>query len=251
MFRPWILNIFRELRALQDRRLSLRCAWILSSSGMLRSVGWVCTDFSGHLDPWRWDRYVIPKRRYETNLLCVTSQKTTEFSYELVWLTWRMCILIMYLLTDSKHRPCATSWYGSCDVLSGTSRFSDWAAGWTTEESWFDSRKGKEFFSYAERPCELRDRSYWKLLPRDKAARPACPFELKNSRSCSCVNRDKVTFTCCCCCCFFMLVVWKEQTACWVNDWCLAVRGHAKRSRGWWVRGPVNLPFLFTAVIRL
>ena len=33
----------------------------------------------GHFDPWKSDRYVVPKRRCKTNLRCVTSQKTTEF----------------------------------------------------------------------------------------------------------------------------------------------------------------------------
>jgi hypothetical protein len=79
------------------RRLPLQFTWSLSS-GMLHSVGWFCTDVSGlriglmskkklllgHLDPWRRDRYVVPKRRCETNLRCVTSQKTTQFKYRVV-----------------------------------------------------------------------------------------------------------------------------------------------------------------------
>ena len=46
---------------------------------------WVCwlllqfTWIFGHLDPWRWDRYVVPKRQRETSLPCITSQKMTEF----------------------------------------------------------------------------------------------------------------------------------------------------------------------------
>jgi hypothetical protein len=31
------------------------------------------------LDPWRWKRQVIPKRRCLSNLLCVITQKTEEF----------------------------------------------------------------------------------------------------------------------------------------------------------------------------
>jgi hypothetical protein len=42
----------------------------------LHSVGWILTDVSKMPI---WDRYVVPKRRCETNLCCVTSQKTTEF----------------------------------------------------------------------------------------------------------------------------------------------------------------------------
>jgi hypothetical protein len=34
----------------------------------------------GQLDPWRWDRTVVTKRRCQTNLGCVTiSLKTEEF----------------------------------------------------------------------------------------------------------------------------------------------------------------------------
>jgi hypothetical protein len=70
---------------------------ILSSSGMLHSVGWFRADVSGlrigtifkgedmlllwHLDLWRWDPNVDPKCRCETNLRFVTSQKTTQFRY--------------------------------------------------------------------------------------------------------------------------------------------------------------------------
>ena len=56
-----------------------RFTWIPPSSGMLRSVGRFCTDVSGlrigpilklsqpllgRLDPWRWYRYAVPKRRW-------------------------------------------------------------------------------------------------------------------------------------------------------------------------------------------
>ena len=40
---------------------------------------------SWHTDHCRWDWYVIPKNWYETNLGCVTSQKTTEFNINLHW----------------------------------------------------------------------------------------------------------------------------------------------------------------------
>ena len=64
--------------AIRDHRLPLWFAWILSSSGMLCSVGWFCTDVSGlrigpifkgeavREDPWplKMDRYVVPKRRW-------------------------------------------------------------------------------------------------------------------------------------------------------------------------------------------
>ena len=33
----------------------------------------------GQLDPWRWDRYVVPKRRYQTALHCVTTQNTEDW----------------------------------------------------------------------------------------------------------------------------------------------------------------------------
>ena len=42
------------------------------------------TGISWTLDPGRWDRYVVPKRRFLTNLRCITSQKTEEFR-ELYW----------------------------------------------------------------------------------------------------------------------------------------------------------------------
>ena len=32
-------------------------------------------------DPQKWERYVVPKRRWDTNLRCVTSQKTTDSIY--------------------------------------------------------------------------------------------------------------------------------------------------------------------------
>ena len=32
----------------------------------------------GHLDLWRWNPWVVPKRRCETNLRCFTSHKTTK-----------------------------------------------------------------------------------------------------------------------------------------------------------------------------
>ena len=39
----------------------------------------------GCLAPWRWYQYVVPKRRCETNLRCVTSQKTTELKVAGFW----------------------------------------------------------------------------------------------------------------------------------------------------------------------
>jgi hypothetical protein len=84
-----------QLKRTWDHMLPLLFTWILSSSGMLLSVGWFLTDFSGlligpifnsqavqqrHLDPWRWDQHVLPKRRCKTNLRYVTSQKTTQLS---------------------------------------------------------------------------------------------------------------------------------------------------------------------------
>jgi len=33
------------------------------SSLMMRGVGWQCSQFISLLDPWRWDQYVVPKRR--------------------------------------------------------------------------------------------------------------------------------------------------------------------------------------------
>jgi hypothetical protein len=56
----------------------------LSSSGMLRSVGWLSNDVSGLIllgNPkrGRWNWYVVPKRRYVTNLRCVTRHNMTKF----------------------------------------------------------------------------------------------------------------------------------------------------------------------------
>jgi hypothetical protein len=34
----------------------------------------------GELDPWRWDRYVAPKRRFQTTLRCIITHNTEEFS---------------------------------------------------------------------------------------------------------------------------------------------------------------------------
>jgi hypothetical protein len=37
------------------------------------------TTYLSHVqDPWRWDRYVVPKRRYETTLRCARTQKTED-----------------------------------------------------------------------------------------------------------------------------------------------------------------------------
>jgi hypothetical protein len=59
-----------------------------SACSVVRSVRWFDTDVSGvHIcptcngqavqeDPWRWHRYLVPKRRYQTTSHCVTTQKT-------------------------------------------------------------------------------------------------------------------------------------------------------------------------------
>ena len=50
------------------------------------------TTFRSHLqglrrlDRWRWDCYVVPKRRYQTTLRCVTTQKTEHFNQCIVYL---------------------------------------------------------------------------------------------------------------------------------------------------------------------
>jgi hypothetical protein len=88
-------NIKAQSCTMRYRRFTLWFTWIMLSYGILRSVPWLRVDVSGlrigpifkgrnvllfrHLDPWRWDRYTVPKRRCETNLRCVTSQKTTDF----------------------------------------------------------------------------------------------------------------------------------------------------------------------------
>jgi len=47
--------------------------------------------------------------------------------------------------------------FHSCSVTIGmTRRYNDWATDWTTEESWFDSRKGQKFPSSVKRPDQLR-----------------------------------------------------------------------------------------------
>jgi hypothetical protein len=97
--------------ALRDHRLPLRFAWIPSSSGMLRSVGshrrfgTMCWSRLQVSRCWIWDRYVVLKRKCETNLRCVTSQKTIEFMWtDLLciatgWLTMEMLPVRQYLLS--------------------------------------------------------------------------------------------------------------------------------------------------------
>jgi hypothetical protein len=71
-----------------DFRLLPRCRWDVRSSGVLRGVEWLfCTTFRrncqyqlrclfGLLDPWKWERYVLLKRRYRTNpQSCLIYQK--------------------------------------------------------------------------------------------------------------------------------------------------------------------------------
>jgi hypothetical protein len=68
-------------------RLPLRFTLILTSSGMLRNVGWFCTDVSGlrvcsifkDQDTQECWTDTVPQRLCETNLRCITSQKTAEF----------------------------------------------------------------------------------------------------------------------------------------------------------------------------
>ena len=56
----------------RDTRLPQLCGWSLCPSGMLRSVGAVPV----LLEPQRWDRYAVPKRRLPTYLHRVTSKKS-------------------------------------------------------------------------------------------------------------------------------------------------------------------------------
>jgi hypothetical protein len=98
-------------------------SWNLPSSGILRSVGWFRADVSclrigpifksqsvllGQLDSWRWDRYVVPKRRCQSNLRCIIFQNTQEFSltaaeaYEFV--SWAASLFLSYPHTHT-HTP--------------------------------------------------------------------------------------------------------------------------------------------------
>ena len=54
----------------------LRCRAPNITNGSFRAT----TSANLLLDTWRWDRYVVPKRRYQTTLRCVTTQKTEDFS---------------------------------------------------------------------------------------------------------------------------------------------------------------------------
>jgi hypothetical protein len=88
----------------QDFRLPPRCWWALHSSGILRGAVWqFFTDVSvpssrikgprrkGLLTPWRWDRYLVPKRRQRnTTRRRVISQKSAYFP---PFLQTRLCAL--------------------------------------------------------------------------------------------------------------------------------------------------------------
>jgi len=40
----------------------------------------------GLLDPWRWDRWVVTKRRYETTILgCINPKRAVGLLYRLRW----------------------------------------------------------------------------------------------------------------------------------------------------------------------
>jgi hypothetical protein len=50
--------------------------------------------FFGQLDPWRWNRLAVPKRRFQTTCLRVITQKTKEFNR--VWNINRwMCLMCL------------------------------------------------------------------------------------------------------------------------------------------------------------
>jgi hypothetical protein len=63
-----------------DRWFPLRFTWLLPSSGLLRTLVWLSTDVSEQpirtTFPWRWNRWIVPKRRRLTNIRCIITQKT-------------------------------------------------------------------------------------------------------------------------------------------------------------------------------
>jgi hypothetical protein len=96
---------------LRDGRLQPPLNSILPSSEILRGVRWLKTDVSGlhivpifkgqvvhekgQLDPWRWDRQVVPKRRFQSTLRRVITQQTEECVLHLT-LLFKLCIRILY-----------------------------------------------------------------------------------------------------------------------------------------------------------
>jgi hypothetical protein len=56
------------------------------------------------LDPWRWDRYVVPKRRYRiATLRCVISQKSTYLTY-IAAEAWNHALSLYWLIYLSRRR---------------------------------------------------------------------------------------------------------------------------------------------------
>ena len=122
-------------------------------SGMLHSVGWLSTCVSGlrigsifkcknTQEDGRWDRYLIPKRRCQTNVRCITSQKTTELKICVreVCVSCCTCAVTPFRSSDlvsickgyaSSH--IAANWrWGLCDGVAQCGR---WLSHWNEDIS--------------------------------------------------------------------------------------------------------------------
>jgi hypothetical protein len=76
--------------------------WTMLSSGMLHSVSCFGTDVSGllrQLDPLSWDKYGVPKRRWQTNPRCATTKhvriqvnRSESLRYPFVHITYKNLI---------------------------------------------------------------------------------------------------------------------------------------------------------------
>ena len=77
----------KKTRIIRYHRLPPRLYSIFPSSGLLRGVRWFETDVSGlpisvifnDQIVWKWDPWVVPKRRFQTTSRRVRTQKTEEF----------------------------------------------------------------------------------------------------------------------------------------------------------------------------
>ena len=64
-----------------------------------------CTLLLGQLDPWRWERQIVPKRRFQTTLRRVITQKTEKFVSALVdMLNLITCVLVSNIDTCVQSR---------------------------------------------------------------------------------------------------------------------------------------------------
>jgi hypothetical protein len=99
---------------LWDHRLPPQLNWILPYSGWLRGVRWfemgvsglsvdpifkgqVVEEEGGRIDPWRYDRYVVPKRRFQTILRRTVTQNVEELS--------NLCCPLLFLVLSLPFPP--------------------------------------------------------------------------------------------------------------------------------------------------